>query len=367
MSANERLNPALPLEVTGLTKRYGSSDGGVTAVDDIDLALEPGAFYSLLGPSGCGKTTTLRCVAGLETPESGEIRIGGVVVTDAEKVVAPKDRQLGMVFQGYGIWPHLNVFKNVSFPLEVERPRLSKREVRDRVEEALSVVRLSGLEQRRATQLSGGQQQRLAVARALVRRPTLLLMDEPLSNLDARLRDDMRNELVELQRRVGVTTLYVTHDQAEALAMSTEIAVLSDGKIVQRGTPREIYQQPKAPFVADFVGSMNLLEMTVVGPAELQGSLGSLAVGSPGSTKGDKVTVGIRPEDVIVRDPTPSDANTFLIGTIESVAFLGDAQQVRVRVGGESIAVRVSGRRQLAAGDSVALELPEELVTIIPR
>ena len=193
-----------PLSVRDLRKVFDASGSDpVVAVDGVSLEVEPGDFFSLLGPSGCGKTTTLRCIAGLESLTGGSISIEGSVVADEDSSVPPQDREIGMVFQSYGIWPHLNVFRNVSFPLEVERPKLGKKEIAARVEEALAVVRLEGYGSRRATQLSGGQQQRLALARALVRRPRLLLMDEPLSNLDAKLRDAMRVELVDLQRRLG--------------------------------------------------------------------------------------------------------------------------------------------------------------------
>src|SRR5262245_40566541 len=238
----------------------------VNAVDGISLGVETGKLVTLLGPSGCGKTTTLRCLAGLERPESGRIVIAGETMSDADKgiFVSPSDRGIGMVFQSYAIWPHMTVFENVAFPLRVARERkYSAAEVKEKVTRALDMVRMAGFETRPATQLSGGQQQRLAVARGLVREPKILLLDEPLSNLDAKLREQMRVELKRLQKQLGITTVYVTHDQSEALALSDEIAVFNAGRIVQRGTPHEIYRKPRTQFVADFIGSANFLTGTV--------------------------------------------------------------------------------------------------------
>jgi iron(III) transport system ATP-binding protein len=355
------------LRVDGLAKTYGSARDAVVAVDGLGFDVEPGAFFSLLGPSGCGKTTTLRCIAGLETPDAGSITIGSTVVSDAGTLVLPQDREIGMVFQSYGIWPHLDVARNVSFPLEVERPKVPKREIRERVEEALAVVQLDGLGGRPATQLSGGQQQRLALARALVRRPRLLLMDEPLSNLDAKLRDQMRLELVDLQRRVGISTVYVTHDQAEALSMSTSVAVLADGRIVQQGTPREIYQRPRAAFVADFVGATNLLEATLDGPSSARTSFGVVALAGRGpgsSAAGSAVMLGVRAEDVVVHDATVARRNVFE-AVVERISFLGETQELVVRIGGESLRVRVPGRRILDVGEPVHLEIAAPHITVI--
>src|SRR3954465_1149548 len=234
----------------------------VNAVDGISLAAEPGKMITLLGPSGCGKTTTLRCLAGLERPQAGRIVIANEVVCDTDRgiFVPPSERGIGMVFQSYAIWPHMTVFENVAFPLRVAHDRkFTSAEIKTKVSRALEMVRMSGFETRPATQLSGGQQQRLAFARGLVREPKILLLDEPLSNLDAKLREQMRVELKLLQTRLGITTVYVTHDQSEALALSDEIVVFNFGKIIQRGTPQEIYRQPKSQFVADFIGSANFI------------------------------------------------------------------------------------------------------------
>src|SRR5437867_1917113 len=252
------------LKVEGLFTEYPNERGQIVrAAQDVSFEVPRGKLFTLLGPSGCGKTTTLRSIAGLEKPISGEIAIDGRVVYSSSKgiFVAPNKRNFGMVFQSYAIWPHMNVFQNVAFPLEVRR--LSRKEIRERVERVLTAVQLDHLVNREATKLSGGQQQRLALARALVMEPQLLLLDEPLSNLDAKLRDAMRTELKRLQRELSLTTVYVTHDQSEALALSHEIAVMNEGRIIQVGTPRQIYEQPHDKFVADFVGTTNFIGGTV--------------------------------------------------------------------------------------------------------
>src|SRR5437588_10845670 len=255
---------AAMLSVKELYTEYASDRGPpVKAAQNVTFEVPEGKLFTLLGPSGCGKTTTLRSIAGLERPKSGEILVGGkpVYSSSGNVFIAPNKRNFGMVFQSYAIWPHMNVFQNVAFPLEVRR--LAKKEIRERVMRVLTAVQLEHLVEREATKLSGGQQQRLALARALVMEPQLLLLDEPLSNLDAKLRDRMRTELKRLQRELNLTTIYVTHDQSEALALSHEIAVMSDGFIKQVGTPRQIYETPNSPFVADFVGTTNFIGGTV--------------------------------------------------------------------------------------------------------
>ncbi|MQA88467.1 MAG: ATP-binding cassette domain-containing protein [Streptosporangiales bacterium] len=247
--------------IKGLTKRYGP----VTAVEDLDLDVESAEFVTLLGPSGCGKTTTLRCIAGLEKPDAGEIVIDGRTVVSAEKgiFVPPEKRDVGMVFQSYALWPHMSVFANVAYPLRMRR--VPRREVRPSVMEALGTVGLADYAGRPATMLSGGQQQRVALARALVARPRVLLFDEPLSNLDARLRANMRTELRSLRTRIQATSVYVTHDQVEALTLSDRIVVMSEGRAHQTGRPQEIYVRPRTRFVADFLGFDNVFDGRVVG------------------------------------------------------------------------------------------------------
>ena len=258
------------IKVSGLHKTYHVQQGDVhkvRAVNGISFEIPTGSFFSLLGPSGCGKSTTLRCVAGLERPEAGEMTIGDQVVFAAEKkrFVLPDKRDVGMVYQSYAIWPHMNVYDNVGYPLQVRWKKQPAKEIREKVREGLRMVGLEGCEERHSTQLSGGQQQRVAVARALVQEPKALLMDEPLSNLDAKLREQMRVELAELLSRLKLTTLYVTHDQLEAFTLSQAIGVMNDGVIVQKGVPLEIYNRPTSRFVADFVGLANFFKGNVAG------------------------------------------------------------------------------------------------------
>src|SRR5204863_8920524 len=283
----------------------------VKAAQDVSFEVPEGKLFTLLGPSGCGKTTTLRSIAGLEKPTSGEIEVGGRTVYSSSRAifVAPNKRNFGMVFQSYAIWPHMNVFQNVAFPLEVRK--LARKEIRERVMRVLTAVQLDHLVDREATKLSGGQQQRLALARALVMEPQLLLLDEPLSNLDAKLRDRMRTELKRLQRDLNLTTVYVTHDQSEALALSHEIAVMNDGFVVQVGTPRQIYETPHNRFVADFVGTTNFIGgsvSTVDGQRCTVGSaIGEIkAQASEGVAKGVSVIVSVRPEDVELSEAEPA-------------------------------------------------------------
>jgi iron(III) transport system ATP-binding protein len=402
------------LVVDGLRKAY--ADGrhdDVHAVADVSFTVREGEFYTLLGPSGCGKTTTLRCVAGLERPDGGTISLAGQQVSARGTFVPPHRRDIGMVFQSYAIWPHMTVFQNVAFPLNVlgtreiagrvreakaaleadasfvqspepERKarlmtalfkrgvsgrRLGASEIARRVEEALDAVGLSGLEGRNATQLSGGQQQRLALARALVRRPKLLLLDEPLSNLDAALRDRMRSELRRLQRRLGITTLYVTHDQTEALSMSSRIAVLSQGRVVQEAAPRDLYLRPASKFIAEFIGSSNFMSAEVVtngsGELALKAPIGVVhADCPPGVHKGDTVTFFARPENIRAHTSHPGTKNVFE-GTIEEIFFLGEVLDCRVRIGGQVLNVRQHPTFELRPGTSVHVELPREFCTVL--
>ncbi len=257
------------LNIEGLFTEYPNDQGQIVkAAQDVSFTVAEGQLFTLLGPSGCGKTTTLRSIAGLERPRLGEISVNDRVVYSSSRgvFVSPNRRGFGMVFQSYAIWPHMNVFENAAFPLQVGGRRYSRKEIRDNVMRVLTAVQLEDLAEREATKLSGGQQQRLALARALVMEPALLLLDEPLSNLDAKLREKMRFELKRLQRELKITTVYVTHDQSEALALSHQIAVMSEGRIQQIGRPRDIYERPLNQFVADFVGTTNFIEGTVLGP-----------------------------------------------------------------------------------------------------
>ncbi len=280
-------------------------------------------------------------------------------------------RDIGMVFQSYAIWPHMTVFENAAFPLRVSSKKYSNEEIRRRVMEALRTVELGGLEGRMATQLSGGQQQRLALARALVREPRVLLLDEPLSNLDAKLREQMRVELRELQRRVGITTLYVTHDQIEALTMSNVIAVMNQGKIVQEGPPRAIYRSPKTKFVADFIGSTNFIRGTWAGgdgqDGRVETALGILqAHAAVALSKGDPVVVSVRPEDVRLHKQAPATQRPNLLeARVDSVMFVGEFIDCRLAVGGQEIRTRQHPNLTLQRGERVLLELPPEACAVL--
>src|SRR5437879_3326098 len=306
-----------------LRKTFTTERGGVRAVEDVSFTVEEGRFFTLLGPSGCGKTTTLRCVAGLERPEAGTIRLDDAVLSGPGRFMPTYARDIGMVFQSYAIWQHMTVFENVAFPLRVSEHPPSKDETKRMVEEALALVGLEGLEERPAPQLSGGQQQRLALARALVRKPKLLLLDEPLSNLDAKLRQRMRIELRELQRRLGITTVYVTHDQGEALFLSHRVAVMQNGRIVQEGRPRDLYASPASGFVADFVRDATFLpgEVTDGGVRALGGTVRCAL--SEALAPGAKALLVLRPERLIVRDREAGVPNEFP-ARLRSAAFLGN-------------------------------------------
>jgi len=308
------------LALAALSKDYGV---GEPAVDRLDLAIDRGEFVALLGPSGCGKTTTLRMIAGLVEPTGGRILLGGEELT-AKPV---HRRNIGMVFQSYALFPHMSVADNVAFGLEIRG--IASADIRGRVAEALALVRLSGFEARRPKQLSGGQQQRVALARALVIRPDLLLLDEPLSNLDAKLREEMRGEIREIQRRLGITTVFVTHDQTEALALADRVAVMEKGRLAQLGTPEEVYERPATPFVARFVGRINSL-------AAAAGSDGRLHIGgrpiSVGETRpvGARVTVMVRPQHIAL-------GGGGLSGRVTGLTYVGDI--VQIAVAGEGFTV----------------------------
>jgi iron(III) transport system ATP-binding protein len=355
------------IEIKSLIKIFGDGDNaGVKAVNDISFNVEEGRFYTLLGPSGCGKTTTLRCIAGLEKANGGEILVAGQKVFSAVDgtFVPAYRRPIGMVFQSYAIWPHLTVFENVAFPLRVGKQKISNADVKKKVSTALEQVELGGYEERMATQLSGGQQQRLALARALVREPQVLLLDEPLSNLDAKLRERMRFELRELQRRLRITTLYVTHDQIEALSMSNVIAVMNSGVIVQEGAPRDIYLQPKSKFVANFIGSTNQLSGEIQKLESDETALvrtedGEIRCHALGGLKpGSKVVVVVRPESVNLHLKKPSEDANLLEGKIGAAMFLGEYLDCTVELGKNILQTHQRYTLQVRRGDPVWVELP---------
>jgi iron(III) transport system ATP-binding protein len=361
--------------IDNLRKSYLASGAEVRAVDGISLAVETGKLITLLGPSGCGKTTTLRCLAGLERPQAGRIVIGNRIVFDsAKKIFVPaSDRGIGMVFQSYAIWPHMTVFENVAFPLRVSRgKKYSAAEITERVSRMLDMVQLTGFTRRPATQLSGGQQQRLAFARGLVHEPAILLLDEPLSNLDAKLREQMRLELKRLQRSLGITTVYVTHDQSEALALSDEIAVFDSGRIVQRGTPQEIYRQPKNAFVADFVGSANFLPGTVRGSdgnlTKVETAHGVLRCQCAEPIGADmKAFVTARPEDIILYDgaTAPPGGLNVLKGKIVNRVFLGEVVDYIIDIGDRELHARVRSD-DFHIGQAVSLGVPPQKCVGLP-
>ncbi len=356
--------------IDNLHVTYHSAEGEVHAVRGIKINVEQGQFYTLLGPSGCGKTTTLRALAGLERPDQGEITIGDEVVFSSERGVAipPYKRDIGMVFQSYAIWPHMDVFNNVAFPLQEMRGRFSKKEIRDKVLKVLHLVQLDGLEDRPAPFLSGGQQQRLALARALVREPKVLLLDEPLSNLDAKLREETRLELRELVKRLGITTVYVTHDQLEALTMSDRVAVMDQGEIVQEASPVDIYRTPSGRFVANFIGLTNFIEGKVKSPPQNGSALGDVEIqtGSlrcvlpKGVKAGDEVVVVVRPEDISITDGAVGEGKNVLEGTVASSLFMGDTVEYQIALGDAMIRLKLHPSISYANGDTVRFELPAE-------
>ncbi len=324
------MEPAVQL--SGVTKRFGD----VVAVDALDLQIRDGEFFSLLGPSGCGKTTTLRMVAGLEYPTEGSIQIYG----EEMGLRPPNKRPINTVFQSYALFPHMTVAKNVAFGLEMQKVEAS--EVVERVARAIDLVRLTGMENRKPTQLSGGQQQRVALARALVNRPKVLLLDEPLGALDLKLRQAMQFELKELQERVGITFVYVTHDQEEALTMSDRIGVMNDGALLQIGTPQEIYEQPQTRFVADFIGETTFVSGVVVGDGVVRLADGSTVKTYTDAGPGIEVTLALRPERLFLypEGDTSVAGGNRLNGTVNRRVYLGNSLFYEVDVGVAVVRVR---------------------------
>jgi iron(III) transport system ATP-binding protein len=365
------------LSVRSLYTVYPGERGQVIrAAQDVSFEVQEGKLFTLLGPSGCGKTTTLRSIAGLETPKSGEITVRGQPVYSSERgiFVAPHRRNFGMVFQSYAIWPHMSVYQNAAFPLEVRGGKSSRKDITEKVMHVLRAVALDDLADRAATKLSGGQQQRLALARALVMEPQLLLLDEPLSNLDAKLRERMRFELKRMQREFGLTTIYVTHDQSEALALSHMIAVMNEGRIVQIGTPRDIYERPSDRFVADFVGTANFINAVVVaagaeGRCRVHTALGELNVQCVERlTTNDAVVVSVRPEDVeLSEDPHPrTDGDKFCTGVVEAKVFLGDCLDFRINIDDFILLARAHPSLRTPVGDRVHVRMRAEKCVAVP-
>ncbi|MGE0417010.1 MAG: ABC transporter ATP-binding protein [Acetobacteraceae bacterium] len=363
------------LRVEDLHKAFVTDDGAFHALRGVSITVEQGQFFTLLGPSGCGKTTALHCIAGLETPDAGEIELAGeTVFSGSRNVDVPTHRRdLGIVFQSYAIWPHMTVYENVAFPLRHGHRRGG--DVHGRVMRALALVKLDHLADRPTPYLSGGQQQRVALARALVHEPPLLLLDEPLSNLDAKLREEMRAELRQITASLGMTVVYVTHDQIEALAMSDRIALMRDGTIVQEGTPREIYFRPRSAFVADFFAGGNivpgrLVERTSSGGAGIvTTALGQYACALPTPLQnGSKVDLVIRAEGFRLCDPAvdPTDAPNRINAKVEDTIFLGSSVEARLRAGEHILRVRLDPLVTLPSDGSIRLEVLADRCAAVP-
>ncbi|MBL8662786.1 MAG: ABC transporter ATP-binding protein [Candidatus Odyssella sp.] len=356
------------LEIDGISVEYRADAGPVRAVDGVSVAVAKGEFFTLLGPSGCGKTTTLRSVAGFETPIAGRIAIAGRVVYSAERRIAVPvhKRDIAMVFQSYAIWPHMSVAENVAFPLAAAGVR--GQEARGRVARALELVGLGALIDRPATQLSGGQQQRVALARAIAKDASLLLLDEPLSNLDAQLREQMRGELAALRARLGATTLYVTHDQEEALSLSDRVALMRDGRVVECGTPQDLYYRPKRLFTAQFIGRAEIVPCTVARrdgrTTLLETPLGPIASACGAAGAAGAASLMIRPEHLTIV-PAGSGAPNTLPGTVASAVFLGRLFEYEIDIGGRRLKLQTLSAQPHAPGARVAVHAPPERCVLI--
>jgi ABC-type sugar transport system ATPase subunit len=351
---------ATTIVIKNLTKRFGN----VTAVNNINLNIEPGSFLTLLGPSGCGKTTLLRCIAGLEDPDEGEIYIGDRLVFSGVKGISlpAGSRDLGLMFQNYALWPHMTVYKNITFALEIRK--MSKQEMDQRVQEALAYVQMEGYEDRYPREMSGGQQQRIALARILAYRPRVFLMDEPLSNLDARLRMDMRGELKRMHHLAGATTIYVTHDQVEALTMSSNIAVMKQGIIQQLDTPDRVYHFPSNLFVADFIGNpkVNLLDCTANGGNCIQ--IADFKIPMDTHPASGRMVIAVRPEDVSVSTRPEPDAVEF---KAYSVLPAGADSTIVAQRGETEITVKVMGISKIHMDERIWLKFDPDALNLYDK
>ena len=351
----------MEIRIQGVSKHYFSEGKTIKALDDVDLTIPANQIFTLLGPSGCGKTTLLRCIVGLETPDTGEISIGEAVVwSKARRIAVPTEqRGLGMVFQTYAIWPHMNVFDNVAYPLQVRK--VPRDIVRERVAKTLRFVRLEGFEKRPATKLSGGQQQRVALARALVAEPKVILFDEPLSNLDAKLREETRKELRAFLSELKITAVYVTHDRIEALALSDSIAVMRAGRIIEVGSPKKIYFDADHQFVADFIGRANLVKATVRahedGCTVVDSGLGTIACQRRDIPVGSEATLCIRPEFIRVAPGEGAAGRNIVNGRIESLVFVGEAYEAEIRAGDERLLAKIDPDARPSEGEAIHFRL----------
>ncbi len=352
--------------LSGISKSY--SEAGMPAVQDLNLEISDNQFVTLLGPSGCGKTTTLRLIAGYMAPDAGSIEVDGRLLSSKDTLVLPEHRGMGMVFQNYAVWPHKTVFQNVVFGLKLRKIPAPK--ARELVDEALRLVNLSGYENRLPNELSGGQQQRVALARSLVVEPNILLLDEPLSNLDAKLREHMRSELKQLQRRTGITFIYVTHDQAEALALSDQVAVIYEGRLQQFGPPREVYARPANRVVADFMGNVNLLPGKVLVAANGKGEVlvaGALRVAADlpaGLAAGAEVDVAVRPENIVLKLAGKDGGASAKI--VDHV-FLGNINEYQVRLADQLLRVQTHPQDEFAVDGMVEIAVSPGTVSVFAK
>ena len=358
------------IEIRDLFKQYKK----VTAVNHINLEVNEGELLTLLGPSGCGKTTTLRCIAGLEKPEEGDIIIDGKPMI-SEGFVQPAKRGIGMMFQNYAVWPHMKVYNNIVYGLRLQK--ISRQSIKEKANNVLELVGLQGLQDRYPGQLSGGQQQRVALARALIRNPKVLLLDEPLSNLDAKLREKMRFEIKSLVKRMGITSVYVTHDQAEAMVISDRIVIMEKGNIVQIGNPHDIYEKPANRFVADFIGAMNFIPGDVVQVlpgtndvyvrTEFSEKILCRSTGGNVTTPGQKVYASVRPEDVEVFTELPQAADNIFKGKIIHKAYLGNFLFLFVDIKGTMIRVQAPYQLLQEEGDELYISLNPQKCMVLPE
>jgi len=361
----------MEIRIRGLTRDFHSEGKRIRALDNVDLTIPANRIFTLLGPSGCGKTTLLRCIVGLETPDAGEIAIGDRVVWSGGKgiCVPPENRGLGMVFQTYAIWPHMNVFENVAYPLKCRN--VPMKEIRTRVARFLEFVQLAGFENRPATKLSGGQQQRVALARALVAEPKVILFDEPLSNLDAKLREETRKELRKFLSGLDITAVYVTHDRVEALALSDLIAIMRAGKIVETGDPRQIYFRSGDRFVADFIGRANLIPGKV---AALEGShavietgIGAIVGSNPrGIEPGEEAVLCVRPEFIRTAVTGAAGDRNLFLGRVETLLFIGEAYEGEIRINETLVTTTISPTADPVEGSDIRIAFDSDHCFLLP-
>jgi len=362
----------MEIKIKNVSKYYYSGGKTIKALDNVSLSIPANQIFTLLGPSGCGKTTLLRCIVGLESPDTGEIEIGGDVVLSTEKdiFVPTENRGLGMVFQTYAIWPHMNVFNNVAYPLQTRK--VPRDIIRSTVEKTLRFVQLEGFEDRPATKLSGGQQQRVALARALVAEPKVILFDEPLSNLDAKLREETRKDLRVFLTELQITAIYVTHDRIEALSLSDIVAVMNKGQIVETGKPREIYLNADNRFVADFIGRTNLIDATVTSQEESVTNV-DCAIGSVSCRKktdmkpGDKTTLCLRPEFIRLKRGDASQAQNVFNGQIDSLVFIGEAFEGEITIQESKLFIKTEPDSDIEVGDSANFTVDPNHCLLVTR